>query len=63
MKGSAKGSKLRSHVVQYIDYGNTTSVPNTELRKLPADYWKIPIQAIPCALSLDVDDECLVSLD
>ena len=61
MKGSSKGSKLKSHVIQYVDYGSTASVPTTELRKLPTDYWKIPIQAIPCTLSLDENDKYAVS--
>lgn len=60
MKGSSsKGVKLKSHIIQYIDYGSSTSVASTELRKLPTDYWKIPIQAIPCTLSLE--DEYVVS--
>ena len=53
MKGLSKGSKQKSHIIQYVDYGNTTSVTTDEFRKLPSDYWKIPIQAVPCTLSLD----------
>ena len=61
MKGSPKGSKQKCHVIQYVDYGNTASVTADELRKLPTDYWNIPIQAVPCTLSLVEDDEYTVN--
>ena len=56
VKGSLRGSKVK-HIIQYVDYGSSAPVTTTELRNLPTDYWKIPIQAIPCSLSLDDDDD------
>ena len=64
MKGSSsRGSKVTSHTIQYIDYGSTASVTTSQLKKLPAQYWKIPIQAIACTVSLHNDDEYMVSVD
>ena len=60
MKGLSKGVKQKSHIIQYIDYGNTASVTTDQLRKLPTEYWSIPIQAIPCTLQLVEDDEYVV---
>ena len=52
---------MTSHIIQYVDYGSVASVMADQLRKLPTDYWKVPIQAIPCMLSLDEDDDYAVS--
>ncbi|XP_065905994.1 tudor domain-containing protein 7-like isoform X2 [Dysidea avara] len=50
-----RGSKSKSYRVQYIDYGNTETVSDQQLTRLPYKFWSTPMIAIPCALSLDKD--------
>ena len=37
-------------LVYYPDYGNSGELEITELRRLPAEFYKLPFQSIPCYL-------------